>query len=235
MVKDFIRGAALLTIITLLIFVSLGCEDGGSGSGGSSNPTLTISAADGDPAYISLANGTILDDSAANTASWDLKFTYDRTIHTNSGATATLESSGGTGGVYFVDSATTVNGVSAANLTAAEAVFDGGETGWDTYKHYDDTRYYQTQTTESTQMNVMTYHGYDSGDGLAGTTPYNGYNYDADSFYHNAGGMPPTYVMDECVYIIRHGDGTKHTAVQVSALETSGSDRVYQISYYNLD
>ena len=231
MVKGFIRRTALLAVAVLLVFITVGCEDGSSGSGGSSTPTLVISAADGNPAYVSLSSGTVLDDSAANTTGWDLKFTYDRTIHSNSGASATLESSGGSGGVYYVDSATAIDGINSASLTTAETIFDGGETDWDTYKHYDETRYIDPHGSGSgtaAQMNVMTFHGYTSGDGLAGSTGYSGYEYDEDSFY-SAAGMPPAYTMSGNVYIIRHGDGLKYTAIKVTGMETSGSSRAIRL------
>jgi hypothetical protein len=240
MVKFILRRVSVLLAAILLLFL-VSCDSGGAGGGSGSSSSWTagsgtavIVAPDGDPTYVSLSSG-ILADSEADTTNWDLKFTYDRTIHTNSGASATLEGSSGTGGVYYVSGATSVAGVSDTDFSAAKAVFDGGETDWDTYKHYDETRYISGMggATEA-QLNVMSYHGYDSGDGLTSNTAYSTYNYSADSFY-DATGMPPTYTMSNNVYIIRHGDGTHHSAIQITAMEDPAAGRTYGLTYYTLD
>ena len=86
----------------------------------------------------------------------------------------------------------------------------------------------------------MTYLGYSGvGDGDTDEAPLGEAPrpnlYDARAFYFIDGpGMPPPYTVNNRVYIVRHGDGRGHTAIQISGME--GTDpRNYQITYRNLD
>jgi hypothetical protein len=239
MVDVILRRGAVLAAVSLILLLTFSCEgsSASSDSSGRGASALVISAADGDPAYVSLSSGTVLADAVADTTDWDLKFTYDRTIHTNSGYTASAsgDNSSGCGGVYYAGSASSADGVSSATFEAAKTVFDGGESDWPTNKHFEEYHYFTPTAQMGTwegALNIMTYHGYATGSGTD-TDPWVTYEYNADGFYTSA--AMGEYIMTNNVYIIRHGDGSKHTAVQVTAMETSDNDRVYQIKYYTLD
>jgi hypothetical protein len=198
---------------------------------------VVITVADETYEYFDLDTGEFLADGAAvNNTEWDLKFGEERRIFTNSGDTATDEGSGGLGGVYYAGEGT-VDAVTTASFDAAKEVFDDEDADWTDTKHYDKKVWVVAGMSGASQgsLNAITFIGYEEGDGSE-ATPYSGYEYDATPFYYNAGGMPPTYVMnDEYIYIIRHGDGKKHSAIQITSMESSADGRVYGFKFANLD
>jgi hypothetical protein len=75
-------------------------------------------------------------------------------------------------------------------------------------------------------LNVITYAGYPSGDGLTPETRfgyhapgdmavYSPYDFNKKQAY-TMRGMPPNYTPTKQVYIVRHGDGVKYSKVQLS-------------------
>jgi hypothetical protein len=77
-------------------------------------------------------------------------------------------------------------------------------------------------------MNIMTYFGYATGDGLTEATAFGWstpgppsapfYEFNKKAFAYVTGGMPPPWFPTKQVYIIRHADGTSYSKFQVSAL-----------------
>jgi len=47
--------------------------------------------------------------------------------------------------------------------------------------------------------------------------------------------MPPTFSVTNHVYILRHGCGTKHTALQIDGYESVEGSRVYSLRFLSLD
>jgi hypothetical protein len=185
--------------------------------------------------YVDLDTGEIVDASTvADTTDWDLKFGEERRVFTNSGDTATAEGSSGLGGVYYVADATAVDADLTAELAAAEEVFDDADADWDTNKHYDSNIWISIMGNKSeAPLNVMTFIGYGNGDGLTEDTAYSSFQYDENQFYNRV--SQGVYELTEYVYIIRHGDGRKHSAIQITAMDQVDGNRVYNLKFANLD
>jgi hypothetical protein len=220
----------------LVFTVATGCAPQGPPPGAD----LVVAVASGDYRYVDLETGTVLEAGApVNDAGWDLKFSYDRQVFTNSGDTAADEGSGGLGGVYYVSGASSVDEDLSAALTAAKEIFDDPGAEWDTHRHTDKKAWVNPAPTQfddsQTYLNAMTFLGYGTGDGTESSV-YSDYQYDQNQFYNaDTSGMPPKYTMTNNIYIIRHGDGTKHTAIQVTAMDQVSGNRQYGIEVANLD
>jgi hypothetical protein len=178
--------------------------------------------------YFSLSQGVELPASKSNTAEWDVAvkaqdgFCY---ILTNSGATATALGSGGDGGVWFTDE-TDFNSVTLADRVTD---FTGANEEYEVYTK-DVIRYQRGMSASlDSVMNIMTYYGYESGDGLTEATvfgwstnpgPPGGpfYEFNKKAFAYVIGGMPPPWFPTKHVYIIRHADGISYSKFQVYAL-----------------
>jgi hypothetical protein len=163
-------------------------------------------------------------------------------VLTNSGVTAAELSSSGLGGVWFTDRAD-FGAVTAADQKVTPA--EGSEYAAYTADVY---RYTMVMAAEPVKqiLNVITYAGYPSGDGLAPATrfeynpPDQGnmasfvpYLFNKRQAYRMQG-MPPNYTPTSQVYIIRHGDGQSYSKVQLSEVYLESGDPshfVIQVRY----
>jgi hypothetical protein len=223
----FLSVAALLC--AALFFLGCPTDPGDEPNYGGDEETLSIvvAAADG-VAYYSLSTGQ----KVAGTESWDIAFRRSRLIFTNSGATAAYPDvvSTGSGGVWHVTK------TNLADVTVDDAVKDDPLYG----PYNTDVVRYATGMTGvgPIRMNIMTFVGYsneDENDGLSlesfFDTPY---AYDKKQFY-NSTGMPPVMSVSNQIYIIKHGDGSKYSKIQITAYESNNttSTDTYQIKYQN--
>jgi hypothetical protein len=178
--------------------------------------------------YFSLSQGIEIPAEKSNTAEWDIAvkaegaFCY---VLTNSGVTAASLGSGGNGGVWFTTKGTDFSGVALADrvtdLTGANAEYADYVT--------DVTRsQYAMFVTETGPMNIMTYYGYLTGDGLSEATQFGWsfpgppgspfYEFNKKAFAAALGGMPPPWYATGEVYIIRHADGVSYSKLQFPAV-----------------
>jgi hypothetical protein len=174
------------------------------------------------------------DDIASN--KWDIAFKRSRLIFTNSGVTADDLSSHGQGGVWHTDK-TDFDAVTLADKKTDAA-----------YQAYytDVTRWIPKSGGGAAEsaLNIMTFNGYTTGDGLSEDTFFEApVKYDQKQYYKaTPGAMPPTFEATEQVYIILHGDGAHHSKIQVVSYESDttnmaadgGADK-YIFRYKNLD
>ncbi|MDR0998780.1 MAG: FMN-binding protein [Treponema sp.] len=178
--------------------------------------------------YFSLSQGIEIPAAKSNTAEWDVAVKSDGYfcyILTNSGVTASSLGSGGKGGVWFTNK-TDFNSVVFADRVAD---FTGGNAEYAPYVTDVTRSQYGMFGTYGGPMNIMTYFGYASGDGLSESTqfywsfpgPPSGpfYEFDKKAFAAVTGGMPPPWYPTRQVYIIRHADGTSYSKFQVFALK----------------
>jgi hypothetical protein len=188
-----------------------------------------IAVVTGVPKYFSFTTGAEVTD-AAKIASkeWDIAFQPSRMIYTNSGATATLTESGGQGGIWF------------ANKTDFDKVSDGDRvepTG--DYAEYADftadvVKY--TSATASNRFNVMTYWGFAGGSGTQedpyqtktfdGSATFVPYTYDKKNWIimtTMTGPNGATFDLTNEVYIVKHGDGTHYSKLQITNYGSEGS------------
>jgi hypothetical protein len=183
----------------------------------------------GETRYFSLTDGKEVSD--PKTKDWDIAFEYNRLIYTNSGDTAADLESGGLGGVWCTGQTNfdAVNSADGAGFSAAFAT---------------DTKRYTNPAAEMgaptlNRINVITYIGYGSGDGETADTALTDYLYNAQQFYTaDLTTMPPTYSLTKWVYIIKHGNGTDYSKVQISYMQsftsTAGNRRIYEVAYKKL-
>jgi hypothetical protein len=155
-------------------------------------------------------------------------------VLTNSGATAAEASSSGSGGVWFTGETDF-----GAVTTAAQRVIPAAGSEYTAYTA-DVYRYTMVMAADPVKqiLNVITYAGYPSGDGLSVETSfkyhtpgdmavYKPYDFNKMQAYRMQG-MPPAYTPTKQVYIVRHGDGEKYSKVQVSEVYLeSGSPSLF--------
>jgi hypothetical protein len=220
--------------LSLLIFVGVqlffGCPtevDESPVDLGSLDDPITVPA--GETHYFSLSDGKEV--SNPQSKDWDIAFDYNRLIYTNSGATAADLASGGLGGVWCTGETNfgAVNSATGADFSLAFTT---------------DTGRYTNPAAEMgvptlNRINVMTYIGYGEGTGETPETALTDYQYNAQQFYTaNLAEMPPLYYLTNRVYIIKHGNGTDHSKVQIGYMQsinsTSGNQRIYQVKYEKL-
>jgi hypothetical protein len=179
-------------------------------------------------------------------------------ILTNSGITAdetaawTETAQSGGGGVWFTNS----KDFRAVTLAAQRIIPAGG----DEYEPYtvDAGRWTMSMAAAPVRqfLNVMTYVGYPTGNdtyplsgdgsGLSAencfrrydvsqmSASYSPYLFNRMESYSMGGGMPPVYGPTKRVYIVRHGDGTSYSKVQLSEVYRepgSPSHFVMQVRY----
>jgi hypothetical protein len=167
-------------------------------------------------------------------------------VLTNSGDTASAlgTRASGLGGVWFTDT-TDFNAV----VSKDRRVLDPGGDLNDTAAYtVDRKRYVMVMAADPAEqfLNVITYAGYPSGDGLA---PETCFEYNAPDMGNMAAfipylfnkrqayrmtGMPPNYTPTSRVYVVRHGDGEHYSKAQVSEVyHESGnpSQFVLQLRY----
>jgi hypothetical protein len=185
-----------------------------------------ITVVPGKTRYFSLSDGKEVSD--PKTKDWDIALDYNRLIYTNSGDTAADLESGGLGGVWSTGQ-TNFDAVTAS----AGADFSLPFTS--------DTKRYTNPAAEMgapilNRLNIISYVGYGSGDGETGETALTDYLYDRQQFYTaDLSTMPPAYNLTKRVYIIKHGNGTDYSKVQISYMQsinsTSGNKRIYEVKY----
>jgi hypothetical protein len=231
---------AIRCSLFLAALLATGCPDP-NGGGDEQQQLLTAldgafedlvfhSAADPDSVptnikYISLAQGAEVPAEIKNTTEWDIaleargSFFY---ISTNSGETASGLGSGGQGGVWFTNKSYWVEVVMLDDW-----VTDFSEDNAE-YEIYvtDVTRYQPNMTGVSPgPMNIMTYYGYEAGDGLSPETPFTistnapyavpFFKFNKKAFAYSETGMPPPWRPTMQVYIIKHADGSGYSKFQV--------------------
>jgi hypothetical protein len=245
----------LVLMFAILALSFTGCSDSSDDDdGGEENATndyngataFTVSVPTSGTKYFSFAAG--LGSASEKTADkdttgWDIAFTNGRLVLTNSGDTAGDLTSSGAGGVWFTGWTAFKNLTelpAGANFSGAYATDTKKSVNASASSSYPEG---QGMPTTKNNLNVMTYIGYGFGNGLgdgdaddtdgdsgAGDTPFGDYQYNASQFYvmgETMGAYSPTMR----VYIIKHGDGSGYTEVQITAMETAGTDRVYT-GYY---
>jgi hypothetical protein len=220
---------AALACVTLLF---LGCptEDEGPSYGGDLQEfTVSLSAADG-VKYYSLSTGEEVTGEAINGTAWDIAFSRTRLILTNSGATAEALGSGGEGGVWYTDQVVLSEVADDDGLGEDDAILKNFLT--------DQKRWVTGMGGASeTTLNVMSYAGYDNeadNDGLTQPSPLAGYSYNKKQYYNSP--SMGTYASTDQVYIIRHGDGSHYSKIQITyeyASTPAPAKDVWLISYQN--
>jgi hypothetical protein len=180
--------------------------------------------------YYSLGTGEeITDPARIASAAWDLALeAHDGTffVLTNSGASARRAGSGGDGAVWYTES------TSFDKVDLEDAV----RQGLGILEPYttDQTRYAMVMSSVAEEyLNVMTYLGYPESDNPAsnglsretyfkrkepdqsGMASYVPYLFNQKEFY-SMQGMPPNYTPRYRVYIVRHGNGTDYSKLQIS-------------------
>ncbi|SIQ12268.1 HmuY protein [Alkalispirochaeta americana] len=235
-VPSFGKGV-LVGLLGVALTVLAGCDAFDSGSSSSSRRsqgTVALTVPDGGIRFVTLATGSVSasgDEDLAASDRWDLALDSGRFIYTNSGATADHYSSGGEGGVWYTGK-TSLDEVHSVTGATFAGVYNTDALRWIDYPA-------MMGGSRPVRMNVMTYVGYDNephSDGTADgseSDPFSAiFLYNQEEYYYNAGGMPPDFRVRNRVYIVRHGDGSGYSAVQVSGLENGeDSSRIYELQY----
>jgi hypothetical protein len=229
--KIFLGFLALLCAAALFLGCPTDPEDEDLNYGGDAKtlPDVSLLTSDGTK-YYSLSTGQEVTGADIASDKWDIAFRRTRLILTNSGDTATALESGGKGGVWYTDK-TVLSEVSSDDKAGENDPI---------LKNYitDQKRYTSTGMGAATEqfLNVMSYVGYrneaeadgktaetylgNKAEDAAGTMPY---LYDKKQYYNSESheGMP-TFSPNNQVYIIRHGDGSRYSKIQI-AYESTGS------------
>jgi hypothetical protein len=252
--RFFVWAGALIFLCFAVLF--LGCptegeegeEDKNYGVGDPKTLEVTVSA--DTTKYYSLTTGQAVTDSGdIASQAWDIAFARSGSvgglIYTNSGATATALSSGGQGGVWYTNK-TDFDAVEKSEQVTASGEYAGLDV--DTTKYIDTDGNSTADEGTPYVLNVMTYLGYDgSGDGSSASSPYqakqlpNGpptgylpYNYDKHQFYKMLNMMQSQYEVTNEVYIIKHGNGTDYSKIQVTDYGSStATGTVFEVTYRN--
>jgi hypothetical protein len=215
-------------VFVCVIVLFSGCpnEDSGPNLGGAAKELPAVSLATGDGVkYFSLSSGAEVTGGDINTTKWDIAFSRTRLVFTNSGATAADLDSGGKGGVWYT------------NKTELSAVSDDEKLGGDDSILKDylvDKKAWVSGMGGASQtiLNVMTYVGYETGDGSSAASPLASYKYDQKQYYGSAGMGSYSSSGKEQVYIIRHGDGTRYSKILID-YEYANSKDNWAVSYQN--
>lgn len=221
-------------LLAIISFALSGCEDATASNSAALSGVEVLFVGSSDTIYIDLDNeaSTVSDSGSTD---WDIGFTGGRRVLTNSGDSAL--SSGAEGGVFYTGT-TDFDADLSTVLAEAKVILEDSSSDWDTY-HHSDKYCWTTPSTSGMDpaedpLNVMNYIGYGSGSGTE-SSPYTNYQYDADMFYTMPGTMG-VYEVTNNVYIIRHGDGSRYSALQIQAMETdTRSNRTYAYEYKNLE
>jgi hypothetical protein len=151
-------------------------------------------------------------------------------VLTNSGDTAAAlgAKAAGQGGVWF----TGTTDFDAAATKEDRVLNPGGDLTDTAAYTADQKRHVMVMAAEPVEqfLNVITYAGYGTGDGLS---PETRFEYNTPDMSNMAGfipylfnkrqayrmtGMPPNYTPTKQVYIVRHGDGEHYSKVQLSEI-----------------
>jgi hypothetical protein len=225
--RYFFVALALACVIPLF----LGCptEDDSPSYGGDLKelPGVSLGTADG-VKYYSLSTGEEVTGADIATDKWDIAFTRTRLIFTNSGATAEALGSGGQGGVWYTDKAVLSEVSDDDRLGEDDAILQSFLT--------DQKRWVTGMGgAAETTLNVMSYAGYDNeadNDGLSQSSPLAGYSYNKKQYYDSP--SMGAYTNTSQVYIIRHGDGSHYSKIQIDyQYTTSPAKDNWSISYQN--
>jgi hypothetical protein len=208
----------------------------------------------GETKYFSLTTGERIPDDQKNTTNWDIAFTRTRLILTNSGVTASTLSSSGQAKVWYA----------GTDDFSSVTIDNKGED--DAFLSTDTGLYVWTgmggAPNNTSTLNVMTYVGYEHGDGSTNSFgnwqpgnpmqgephnytdyPENGpltvYEYNADQYYNSGGSMEgggPTFSPNGKVYIIKHANSNTYSKIQI-VYEFDGDTPadVYQVTHEILD
>jgi hypothetical protein len=192
-----------------------------------------------DTVYYSLSTGQQVTDSAGIAGNvWDIAFTRSTTvwrmIMTNGGDTASDLGSSGAGGVWYTEKFDLDDVVMEDKVDPPEGILAPYTT--------DQKRWVDVMgSIRELNLNVMTFVGYANENAVDGSSaqPFSGtpehempYLYNKKQFYKSPGGMPPGFIATGRVYIIRHGDGTHYSKVQIYYEPGDGKD-VYSVQYLN--
>jgi hypothetical protein len=164
--------------------------------------------------YYSLTTGEEVDEADKGTTGWDIAFKRTRLVLTNSGDTAAKLVSGGNGGVWHTGKKN-FGSVTLADKKTFDFAPVQGNTASVNY-NTDTSKWVEDMNgTSEKELNVMSFVGYDKGDGMAEATkfPNNSYTYDQHQYYGFAsmGDFPSTNE----VYIIGHADGVSFSKIQI--------------------
>jgi hypothetical protein len=230
--------AALLAALLLAACPQPAGDDGGDTSpaqGGEGSFSQVFNSFSGDSTgdsnikFYSLSQGKVLDASKAATREWDIAMAHGGGfffIYTNSGTSAAKYGSGGLGGVWFTDT----TGYNAVTSTAHRVTdFSGSYAEYKPYVTDVDRWHGSMGGTIPSRMNIMTYYGYYSGDGLTSATGFElspdaplaneFYEFDRRAFAYAGTVMPPEWYPTSQVYVIRHGDGLGYSKIQITRFE----------------
>ena len=227
---NFKKLLAMLLVVVLALWL-VGCKENDDDGEEGTEVIITVTKDSGvySYKYFSLEQGIELPEAVSDTQEWDLRFKASFRILTNSGATAAVDecNSGGVGGVVFTGS--TDFGVSV----------DTGTLNYGVVGATDIKPWIQGMgPAAETLTNLMNFPGYVNGTGIE-TDPYrDGGTWDQVQ-YCESSGMPPTYIMTDRVYVVRHGDGAGYSKVQLMSLEYSTvgtvTTYVFRFRYENID
>jgi hypothetical protein len=177
--------------------------------------------------YISLSTGKEVPATKKSTTEWDIAVKASMFVfRTNSGATAADVGSTGQVRIYYT------NKTDFSSVTLADKV-DVTGTEYAPYTQ-DVTRYSHFMDAISpVEMNMMTFFGFNGGDGLSIDTAFESipraagssledyifYHFDKKAAYKGTGGMPPGFKETNQIYIIQHADGVSYSKFQVTAFK----------------
>jgi hypothetical protein len=233
---------AFLLVVLILSSGACKTEADDDNSGGSLQlPPLSISGSDSvaDTYFYSLKDGQEVTGQAIYSGAWDIAINaHDNSFFflTNSGVSAVKYTTGGKGGVWYTDN-TNFNAVSGRTPPP-----QGEE-----YEPYNEdvTRYaiLMSGVPLEETLNVITYLGYPSGNGLSPATPFTRQEPDQGNMpayipylfnkkqAYSMVGMPPTYTPTNQVYIVKHGDGQGYSKIQLKDAFIEGTNFILEITY----
>jgi hypothetical protein len=235
MKRSFAFPFFLVLLLGCLTLFFTGCpgEEEPPNIGGDLKVISGVMVGAGEIKYYSLSTGQEVTGDAINSNAWDIAFSRTRLVLTNSGATATLLTSGGQGGVWFTEHFS-LEGVTQDDAVKGDPLLDPYTT--------DQARYVAGMGAPAeTRLNVMSYVGYDNeaeADGLSSETALSGYSYNKKEYYASA--SMGAYNSTDRVYIIKHGDGTHYSKIQIAyeyfaaaASPTGAAVDAFVVSYQN--
>jgi hypothetical protein len=142
-------------------------------------------------------------------------------VFTNSGVTATVLESGGNGSVWYTektdfDAVVLNDAVKSGNLSE----YFTDKSKW----------FYSMSRNQNITYNVINFTGYETGLGTEGD-PFRDAEYNKKQFYIR--GEASSYPVTNVVYIVRHGNGSNYSKIQISQYEYGTSSDTYVVKYEN--
>jgi hypothetical protein len=221
--KFSIGAGTFVLLCTTVLLVGCPTEPDSAGGGlGFINTAVTT----GEIKYFSLSTGEEVDAGQAASQDWDIAFerraSLFRLVFTNGGDTAADLSSGGQCEVYYTDK------TNFDDVRQSDAIVFSG---------YDsDTEKYVAAMgpSEKVCLNVMSYVGYDSGDGTIVSPFSSPFIYNQKQFYTSP--EMGAYRQTDRVYIITHADGVTKSKIQINyEYDNATPADVYLVRYEELD